>query len=147
MKGEVLPDHIRTNKYLLVVVGLPPILFVSIDGIEEVLATVTLPDRTVRSGGVTDPIEFNADTLMHHKIEQLALEAWYAAAQDPIVDPTYVKTGVLTYMSGSMLTNSAFQIPNMFPRRRRTPDVAKEEEGKEARVTWSFAADGIDLLF
>ena len=146
MKGEVLPDHIRANKYLLVVVGLPPITFVAIDGIEEVLTTVNMPDRTVRSGGVTDPIEFNADTLMHHKVEQAALEAWYESAQDPIVSPTYQKNGVLSYLSGSLINGAAFMIKNMFPRRRRTGDVSKEDEGREVRVTWSFAADSMDPL-
>ena len=100
MKGDVQPDHIPVNKYQLIVVGLPPLYFHQISGIEEELERTTLPDRTSASGGNTGPVEFTVMHPMHHAIEEAALEAWFQEGQDP-VSPTYKKPATLIHLSNS----------------------------------------------
>lgn len=143
MRGEVLPDHIPINKFTLLVVGLPPMYFNKIAGIEQELQTVELPDRTTASGGNTTPVEFTAETMMHHSIDQLALELWFKEGQDP-VSPLYKKAATLIHKSLSGGSFRSFTLVALYVSKRKLPDLDKALEGDAAVIEWTFKAD--DML-
>ena len=143
MKGDIQPDHIPVNKFQLIVVGLPPIHFTQLSGIEEELDVTDLPDRTKATGGNTQPVEFTAMTPLHHTVERAALEAWFQEGQDP-VSPTYQKAASLIHSSiggGSLAT---FSLIGLFISKRKLPDLDTANEGEMAVVEWTFNAN--DLL-
>ena len=96
MKGAIKPNHIPTSNFDLIVAGFIPLTITRMDGIEEELETVDLPDRTVASGGHTKPVEFMIAIPMHHRVEQAAMEAWYRQSKDP-VDAAYKKAATLLH--------------------------------------------------
>jgi len=142
MKGTVEQDHIPVNKYELIILGMPPIHFTEVSGIEEELEAVDLPDRTRASGGNTKPVDFTAKAMMHHSLEQAALEAWYEECQDP-VSPTYKKIGTLVHKSITGNRIRTYSLVGLFITKRALPDLAMENEGEAAQVEWSFSADDI----
>ena len=143
MKGDVQPDHIPVNNFQLIVLGMPPIYFHQISGIEKELDTVDLPDRTSASGGTTKPVEFTAMHPMHHLVEEAALESWLAEGQDPVT-PTYKKAATLIHLSLSGATLRTYSIVGLYTFNQKLPDLDKANEGDMASVKWSFKAD--DLL-
>lgn len=140
MKGVLKKDHIPVNKYELLVLGLAPITFTEISGIEEELETVDLPDRTVGIGGNTKPVEFTAKIPLWHTAEVLQLEAWFAQCKDP-VSPAAKKAGTLILSSISGANLKTFTLVDMFPSKRALPDLAMENEGEYAFEEWTFRAD------
>jgi hypothetical protein len=141
MKQVLLPDHIPVNNFDLVVVGGPPVIqFVTIDGLEEELDTVDLPDRTKASGGNTKPIEFTATHPKHHTIEDAFLELWFAEGQDPVL-PTYKKAAALLVTSISSLNVRSFNLVGLFPSKRKTADLDMANEGELNVNEWTFMAD------
>lgn len=143
MKGTVQPDHIPTNNYKLLVVGVAPITATTISGIEDELQTTELPDRTVASGGHRGPSEVTLGVPLHHEIEQLAIEAWFKESQDP-VSPGYKKAGSLIFTSVSGAITRSFTIVGIFPKKRALPEGDMAGEGEAAIVEWTFLMD--DLL-
>ena len=79
---------------------------------------------------------------MHHSAEQLAMEAWYREAQDP-VSPTYKKPCTLTHQSLSGNANRNYSLVGVFPKGRNLPDLDKAAEGDMAMVEWVMSADDI----
>jgi len=144
MKGAIQPDHIGVNKYELIVIGLPPLTFTAVSGIERELQTVDLPDRTTASGGGTNPVEFTADLPAHHIIQQAAMEAWFVEGQDP-VSPTYKKVGTLVLKSGSGLVLRPFPLLGLYVSKRATPDLEMANEGELAIITWTLKADDMPI--
>lgn len=142
MKSVLQSDHIPVNKYDMLVLGLPPMMFTEISGIEEELQVVELPDRTVASGGNTGPIEFTAMLPMHHLAEQAAMELWYAESQGD-VSPLYKKPGTLVHKSISGQVLRTYTLINLFPSKRVLPDLEMGNEGEMAQVEWTFRADDI----
>jgi len=142
LKGRLQADHIPVNKFTLFVAGMPPIEFTKVSGIEEELQSVSLPDRTVASGGNTAPVEFTAETMMHHLLEQVALELWFKEGQDP-VSPTYKKVGTLIHKSLTGNTLRTFTVVGVFISKRKLPDLEMANEGEPAVVEWTFKADQI----
>lgn len=140
MKGQIAPDHIPLNKYEMLVIGMTPMTFTEISGIEEELQTTDLPDRTVASGGQTTPVEFTARLPMHHTVDQAQMELWFSQCKDP-VSPKYKRAGTIIYQSISGKVFRTYSLVNMFPTKRVTPDVAMENEGELATVEWTFKAD------
>jgi len=146
MKGQISADHIPVSKYQLLVVGLPPITFTEISGIEEELQTTDLPDKTTASGGETGPIDdFTAMVPVHETIQIAALESWYSLCKDP-VSPAYKKEGTLILQSISGSIVRSYAIINIFPRKRVLPDLEMENEGEIALMEWTFRADEIIFL-
>jgi len=143
MRGEVLPDHMPISNFTLLVVGLPPMYFSKIAGLEQELQTVDLPDRTTASGGNTTPVEFTAETMMHHTNDQLALELWFKEGQDP-VSPLYKKAATLIHKSLSGGNFRSFTLVALYVSKRKTPDLDKINEGEPAVIEWTFKAD--DML-
>ena len=142
IKGTINPDHIPSNKYQLIVVGLPPILFTAISGIEEEIDVVDLPDRTRASGGNTQPVEFTAMQPMHHTVEYLVMEAWFEENKDPI-SITAKKLATLVHQSGRGTTIRSYTITGLWPSKRKLPDLDFENEGEMAQVEWTLQADSL----
>lgn len=145
MKGVLLPDHMPLNKYVLTVAGLPPFTFTQIDGLEEELEAVDLPDRTTASGGNTKAIEFKASLPLHHLMEQSAMEGWFMESQDP-VSPAYKKQGTLVLRSISGILVKSFIIVGMYPFKRKTGDLEMNNEGELHVVEWTFKGDMVISL-
>jgi hypothetical protein len=142
LKGRVKPDHIPVNKFTLFAAGVPPIEFIQVSGIEEELQTVELPDRTNASGGHTAPVEFTAMSMMHHLIEQAALELWLKEGQDP-VSPLYKKVGTLIHKSLTGGTLRTYTLTGLFISKRKLPDLDMANEGEAAMIEWTFKADNV----
>lgn len=142
MKGTIKPDHIGRNKYELVVIGMPPITFTQISGLEDEIQTTDLPDRTRASGGNRGPSEIVCQHPLHHQLEEAALEVWFRSSQDPVL-PSYKMVGALTMMSISGDTLRAYTLLGMFPRKRKLPDLEMANEGELATVEWTFSLDDV----
>jgi hypothetical protein len=141
MKGIILPDHIPVNNYQMIVVGGPPIItFTSIDGLEEELETVDLPDRTVASGGNTKSMEFTAQHPKHHTVEDAFLESWFLMSQDPVL-PVYKKAATLLIQSISRLQTRTYNLIGLFPSKRKTADLEMNNEGELNVTEWTFKCD------
>ncbi len=146
MKSVLLPDHIPVNNYKLIVVGGPPFLeFITIDGLEEELETVDLPDRTKASGGNTKPVEFTVTHPIHHIIEDEFLELWFQEGQDPVL-PTYKKAASLIVTSISGLNFKTYNLIGLFISKRKTADLDMANEGELNVTEWTFNVDRIIAL-
>lgn len=143
MKQVLLPDHIPVNNYSLIVVGGPPLLeFITVDGLEEELETVDLPDRTKASGGNTKPVEFTATHPKHHTIEDAFLELWFLEGQDP-VSPLYKKAATLVIQSISRINTRTYNLIGLFVSKRKTADLDMANEGELNVTEWTFMCDRI----
>lgn len=139
IQGAIQPNHIPVNKYELNIPGLPPITFTKIAGIEQELETVDLPDRTTASGGNTKAFEFACETAEHHKAEQAALEAWFAASQAAATG--YKKAATLTKKTVDGATLRNFTLLGIYPFKRKLPDLDMKNEGEMGVVEWTFKGD------
>lgn len=142
MKGDIQPDHIPTNKYSLVVAGLPPLTFMEISGLEDEIVTSELPDHTIASGGQHMASEFTATMPEHHIVEQAAMESWFAESTDPVL-PSYKKTATLIAYSISGAIASSKTLIGVFPKKRTMPDREMANEGEIAAVEWTLSVDQI----
>lgn len=142
MKGIIQADHIPLNQFQLVVLGLGSFTFISITGLEEELNVVDLPDRTVASGGRTNPLEFVVALPLHHKTEQLQMELWFRESQDPVL-PTYKKPATLILPSISRQLIQSYALSNVFPSKRGTPDFELDNDGEMAANEWTMRADSM----
>lgn len=143
MKQTLLPDHIPQNNYHLIVLGGPPLIqFTKVDGIDEELETVDLPDRTKASGGNTKAFDFKAEHPEHHVLEDLFLEFWFREGQDP-VSPFYKKPCVLLAQSISRIQTKAYNLLGVFISKRKLPDREMKNEGEMTVKEWTFCGDRI----
>lgn len=145
MKGVIKPDHIPVNKYQLLAAGLPPLVFTKVSGMEDELESVDLPDRSVASGGNRKSTELTVMLPLHHTTEQAAMEGWFRESQDP-VSPTYKKQGTLVMQSLSGLTVKSFQMKDVFPTKRKLPDLEMVNEGEMAEVEWTLKVTDLQPL-
>lgn len=145
MKGVLKSDHIPVNNYELRVTGQPTFTFVNISGIEKVLETIDLPDRTAASGGHSKTIEFTATLPAHHTREHDALERWLQDSHDPVA-PDYLKDGtlVLTSISGMIIRN--FMLEAIFPCGYKTADLEMGNEGDMHVYEWTFKGTDINPM-
>lgn len=137
IKGILLPDHVQVNKYRLIVPGLPPLTFLTVGALEEELDNTDLPDRTNRSGGRTKPVEFDVTMPMHHTLERLAMESWFAENKDPIT-PTAQKVGTLIWYSQTRLITPSYSLLQLYPYKRGTPEGDLDNDGEVAALTWGM---------
>lgn len=141
MKGSVKPNHIPVNNFELIVIGLPPILFTEISGLEDETQTVDLPDRTKASGGNdTGAKEFTGSMFEHHTVERAAMELWFKQGRDP-VDPLYKKAGTLIKRDISGAVASTTTLVGLWVTKKGTPDLDLANEGDPAMLEWTFSAD------
>ena len=145
MKGIVQAKHIPVNNYQLIIVGLPPILFTQISGLEDETETVDLPDRTKASGGNSKPIAFTGMTFEHHTTELAALEIWRRQGLDP-VDPLYKKIGTLIKKNISSEVVTTRTMFGLWITKRKDADLDLANEGEPAMVEWSFSADKVESI-
>lgn len=142
MKGAIQPNHMSTNKYQLLVLGLPPLTPTEVSGIEDELETTTLPDRTVASGGNRGASEMEISLPMHHLVEQAAMEVWFKESQDPVL-PSYKKVATLIHKSISGAVLKTYSLIAVFPKKRVLPDLEMQNEGELAVVKWTLSIDDI----
>lgn len=142
IKGVILPDHVQVNKYLLTVIGMPPLTITAISGLEEELDVTDLPDRTKATGGRTKPVEFDITLPAHHVIEQRAMELWFAQSKDPVL-PTHKRLATLTLFTQLGLPLVSFALVGTFPMKRALPDLELENDGEMAGIVWSMSADEV----
>lgn len=142
LKASLKPDHIPVNKYTLSIVGILPLTFTSISGLEEEIDTVELPDRTKATGGNTKPVEITLMQPLHHTAEYLAMEAWFLEAQDPVTS-TYKKVATLTLQSGTGAIRRTYTLLGCWVSKRKTPDLEMENEGELAAVEWTMQIDQV----
>ena len=113
LKGQIQPDHIPNNKYELNIVGLPPITFVKVSGLENEVAGVELPDRTMATGGQRGTSESTVEVPNHHSVDVATMELWYEEGVDP-VSPFYKKAGVLVQISGSGIVRRSWSLTGVW---------------------------------
>lgn len=142
VKGAIKEDHMPLSKYEVTVAGLPPLTFINVSGMENEIEAVTLPDRTVASGGQTKPGTFTAKVPLHHTIERKALEAWHLENKDP-KSPTAKKVATFTAISGTGTNAAAFTLLGVWPTKWGLPEFSMENEGEMATQEWSFSFDDI----
>jgi uncharacterized membrane-anchored protein len=142
MKGAIKADHIPLNKYKLIVLGLPPLTPTEISGIEDTLQTVTLPDRTMATGGNREATECTMYIPMHHTLERLACEAWYREAQEPVL-PSYKKAATLVMQSNTGTIVATYTLVGVFISKRVLPDLEMESNGEMAQVEYTLTIDDI----
>jgi hypothetical protein len=142
MKGVIASDHMSTNNFELLMLGMPSLTVVEASGLEDELQTVELPDRTVASGGNRSATEFDISIPAHHKGEIAACEIWLREAQDPVT-PTYKKPGTLIMKSLSGNTTLTFSLLGVFCKKRVTPDLEMANEGEQANITYTLSVDDI----
>lgn len=141
LKGQILPDHMPLNKFVLTIIGLPPITFTTMSGMEIELETAVMPDRTVASGGNTKATEFTATLPMHHVVERLAIELWRKEAEGGF--PTYKKAATLINQSISGLGIAAKSLIGVFPTKIKYPDLDMENEGELSTLEVTFSVDQV----
>lgn len=140
MKGKIKPDPVLINKYELRVVGMLPLVFTEISGLEDELELTELPDRTVASTGERKPGTFTAMQPSHHTAEIVAMEVWFRESQDP-VSPTYKKPITITrYGSRTKIVRTVLGV---FPCKRKDPDLDMSDEGTMDQIEWTFSFDDI----
>jgi hypothetical protein len=140
MVKAIKDDHMPLNKYDFLVTGLIPITFLKVDGLEEELETVDLPDRTPASGGQVKPVEFTVSVPLHHESEILAMNVWWQEGQDPVL-PTYKKAAVLIFKSITGQISKKIALINCFVSGRKWPDAEQENEGEMAVVEYTLKAN------
>lgn len=145
MKGSVQPNHIPVNNFELFVIGMPPILFTEVSGLEQETESADMPDRTVVSGGNVKATEFTAMMFEHHRVELAALELWRREGVDP-VSPTYKKIGTLIKRSIDGQIASTRTITGLWIKKRTDADLDMANEGEPAMVEFTFSADKIESI-
>jgi hypothetical protein len=143
LQGLIEEGHIPTNKYELIFLGMPPITPTKVSGLEETLEVSEMPDRTIQSSGQTEAVEWTMDLPMHHRLQQAAMEVWYAQCKDP-VQPGYKKAGSMisrAAMAGRLPVT--WSLIGTFPKGRKTPDLDMGEKGETTYVTWTMTSDEV----
>lgn len=142
LKRIVKEDHMPVWNYKLMVQGMPTFIFINVNGLDEELESVDLPDRTAASGGNTKPGNFTAKIMMHHSSEVEALEQWYNDSKHP-VKPNYKKNATLVFKSLTDTRSKTFALLGIFPHKRVIPNAEMNDEGKPAELDWTFRYDEI----
>jgi len=145
LKNIIQPAHAPLNKYELIVVGLPPVVFTQVAGIEQETQKVTLPDRTSVSGGQMDPFEIVAQLPLHHVSEVAAIELWYKESHDPVT-ATYKKTGTMIYKSIEDTVVKSYSLLGMWISRVKYPDADMANEGEAGYLEVTFTVDDYEIL-
>lgn len=143
VKATLSPDPVQNNKYRFSVIGLVDILFTKVDGLEEEIDVVDLPDRTKVSGGNSKAVTFTASQPGHHTAEVLAMEAWYSLeCKDPL-SSTYKKSATLTVYSGTGAIARTYTMVGVWPSKRNTSDLSMEDAGTMFEIEWTFNCDSL----
>lgn len=142
MKGTILPGHIGVNRYNLVVLGAPALVFHEVSGMESETPFVELPDRTQASGGEEGVGEFTVMQPMHHKVERAFMEVWLQEGRDPVT-PTYKKVATMIWTDIHGVERTSWSLVGLAVSKRGTPDGEMANDGEMAAIEWTFKYDSM----
>lgn len=154
LKGSIIQDHIQRNNFQLKVQQIPiGFNIISVGSLEQELSAVTLPDRRAATGGVTEPLQVDVVTPMHHVPEQAAWEIWFALSKRPQITVASYKFNA-TLLCWASTQNEfqvlagesprfAYELTGVFPVKRASTEFDMTNEGEDARVTWTISIDQI----
>lgn len=145
MKGQILPGHHGVNRYELLVLGAPPLVFHEVSGMESETPWVDLPDRTQATGGEEAVGEFTAMQPMHHAVERAYMEAWLQEGRDP-VSPTYKKVATMIWTNIHGNVQAVWSLVGLGVSKRVLPDAEMSNDGEMASIEWTFKHDSIPPL-
>lgn len=141
MKGTVQAGAAVTNKFRLVVPGLPETYWTRFGELTRELVTAEMSDRTVQSTGDVKPGEVDADQYMHHADERVALEAWFA--QCAVAAPGYKRAGELYFHGADGQPVAAYTLVGLFTKGPKTPELNRGQDGEGVQITWMFSYDDV----
>lgn len=144
---NVIPEfRIPVNKYaFLAQPGVGEITLVSIGGLEEELDAPELPDRTVRSGGRSKPLETDIVQPMHITLEVVLMETWFGLCKLSL--PGYLKIGTLIQFDETgLIPRKSWTLPNCWLKKRAHSDLELENDGDMSTITWTLQADEIRII-
>lgn len=148
LQGRIQPNHFPINSFQLSFIGNPlGFIFTEVTGLDTVFDTVKMPDRTVVSGGNTQPVEFTAKLPLHHQTEYTAMLEWCAEVEGGVF-PTYKRNGLLTInqLSGAgAIPGARWGLLGLFPKKHKTPDLNMADDGKMGEVDFQFSVDIVVL--
>lgn len=142
MKGTILPGHVGVNRYELLVLGAPPLVFHEVSGMESETPFVELPDRTQASGGEEAVGEFTAMQPMHHTVERAFMELWLQEGRDP-VSPIYKKVATMIWTNIHGEVAAVWSLVGLSVSKRSTPDAEMGNDGEMASIEWTFKYDSM----
>lgn len=145
MKGAILPGHVGVNRYELLVLGAPPLVFHEVSGMESETPWIELPDRTQASGGEEGVGEFTVMQPMHHAVERAYMEAWLRAGRDPVL-PEYKKVATMIWTNIHGDVAAVWSLVGLAVSKRATPDAEMANDGEMAAIEWTFKYDSMDPL-
>lgn len=145
MKGAILPGHVGLNRYELLVLGAPPLVFHEVSGMESETPFVDLPDRTQATGGEEAPGEFTVMQPMHHTVERAYMEAWLRAGRHPVL-PGYKKVATMIWTNIHGNVAAVWSLVGLGVSKRATPDGEMGNDGEMAALEWTFKYDSMDPL-
>lgn len=142
MKGAIAGNHIPQNSFVLSFAGLPDLTVIKMDGLEQEIDMVELPDRTAAPGGQTKVTKFKFSIPAHHDTEVNAMENWFRECKDP-VSATAKKIGTLSQKNIQGDVQRSWSLPGCFPTKRAGDDLDMENEGDMASVEWEMSCDDV----
>lgn len=145
MKGTILPGHIGVNRYELLVLGAPTLVFHEVSGMESETPWVELPDRTQASGGEATVGEFTVMQPMHHLVERAYMEEWYEESHDPVA-PTYKRVATMVWKNIHGEVKGTWALIGLGVSKRVLPDGEMGNDGEMAAIEWTFKHDDIKPL-
>jgi len=142
-KGVINKDVIAGNKFQFLVAGVQ-LTVTAVEGLEEVLKTIDLPDGTRASGGRTEASEFTVRIPKHHTVEFAFFEAWYREGKDPVLATAYKPVTVLSLSNSNAITRTS-SLFGCFITGRTEPDKSLEDGSEEmAEVEYTISVDDQD---
>ena len=142
MKGLILPGHVGVNRYELLVLGAPPLVFHEVSGMESETPFVELPDRTQASGGEETVGEFTVMQPMHHPVERVYMEEWLQEGRDPVA-PTYKRVATMIWTNIHGNVTAVWSLVGLAVSKRGTPDAELANDGEMAAIEWTFKYDSM----
>ena len=144
-KGKVKSRAAMTNSFRFEVDGLPDIYFVRFGELERMIVLAEMPDKTMQSTGQVNPGETEADTLLHHTADRLALEALHRLAEGGLLGNKV--DGTLYFLGADGFSvKAAALIQGAIFRGRKTPELNTKEDGEAVVQTWTVSYDDVDFL-
>ena len=146
IKGSIGSNIYHRNEFAFNVAGIGDLTVISVSEIEQNLQTVTLSDRTVVTGGSTEAFEIDVVTPAGNNAEQAKWQQWYLDSQHP-AEPTYKKTVTIVRESAELPLSKTmvYTLEGVFIRKRMDSDFDMDNEGEDARVTWTLSVDDVTV--
>lgn len=138
-------DNILSQNEYEFNVGSRKLTVISVSDFDVNLETVTLPDRSVVTGGSTQAFEIDVVVPTHHSEEMRYWEQWFKDSQfhDKVQAKFDYKKAVTIIQKRTHTGTSSRTIflGGVFPRKRMDTGLDMENEGDMARTTWTLSVD------